>query len=105
MLSIADCICPQFPGWYALSFSSDSDEERRQALSDLGVPIEKHQSMIDWATQRLGVTFGTPGVYYSLEAALDDKREFFSDRDDMAILGVGLPEEFVSVQRSLCPFF
>jgi hypothetical protein len=95
ILSLSDCICPQFPGWYAFSFGSESDEERREAFHDLGVSAHQQQAAIDWATEHFGVTFGSPGVYYSLAEASADKHRFFPERDDIAVLGAGLPGEFV----------
>src|SRR5207244_13553204 len=78
VISASDCISPQFPGPYAISWCLISDDERARSLVAVGIPAEKHAHAIAWATEAFDTAFGWPGVFYSLEEARETRDRIFA---------------------------
>lgn len=96
VISASDCICPQFPGPYAISWCSTPDDERASLLAAVGVPQDLHGRAIDWATTVFGETYGWPGVFYTADAAREAKAQFLAAAESVKVIGLGLPEEFAA---------
>ncbi|HEV7766370.1 MAG TPA: hypothetical protein VGQ76_15300 [Thermoanaerobaculia bacterium] len=94
VISASNCICPQFPGPYAISWCSESDEDRVARLTEVGVPAELHAIAIQWATAAFGETYGWPGVFYSVEAAREARDRFIASPEFVKVIALGLPEQF-----------
>jgi len=98
MLSASPCICPQFPGEYAISWCSAEPGDRASGFDEIGIPSELRDEALEWATRSFEVLFGWPGVFFTLEAAQAAHSRFFA-QGDVAVLGLGLPgryrEEFL----------
>jgi hypothetical protein len=94
VISASDCICPQFPGPYAISWCETPDGDRASLLAAVGVPRELHGRAIEWATSVFGEVYGWPGVFYTAEAAREAKAQFFASAESVKVIGLGLPEEF-----------
>ena len=95
VISASDCICPQFPGPYAISWCDTSDEDRASLLSAAGVPEEHHSRAIEWATEAFGESYGWPGVFYTVEAAHAAKMQFLAD-PSVRVIGLGLAEQLAA---------
>lgn len=95
-ISASDCICPQFPGPYAISWCSTPEDDRTALLAAAGVPPELHGRAIEWATSVFGETYGWPGVFYTAESARDARAQFLRTSNAAKIIGLGLPEQFAS---------
>ena len=94
VISASDCICPQFPGPYAISWCKTPDGDRASLLASVGVPQELHAGAIEWATSAFGDAFGWPGVFYTADAARGAKAQFLAAAESVKVIGLGLPEEF-----------
>lgn len=90
IISASACLCPQFPGSYAISWCGDSTEIRSSEFDRIGLPSDAREDAIRWATAEFGKSFGWPGVFYTLDAALDARSRFFSD-SDLVVIALGLP--------------
>jgi hypothetical protein len=96
VVSAGDCICPQFPGPYAIEWCISTDEERVASLALAGVPSERHAAAIAWATAACGKEHGWPGIFYTVDAAREARRRFIAEPELMKVIGLGLPEQFAS---------
>ena len=94
VVSASDCICPQFPGPYAISWCSTSDADREDLLAAVGIPHELHGEAIQWATSFFGTLYGWPGVFYVPAAAREARERFFPSSGSVKVIGLGLPERF-----------
>jgi hypothetical protein len=88
--SASSCLCPRFPGPYAIEWSSSSEEVRSAAFAKLGVPAALQPAARAWATESFEKEFGWPSVFYSPNAAWNAKRIFVSEEVDARVIGVGL---------------
>lgn len=100
IVSASECICPQLPGPYAISWSSTSAKQRGSDFEEIGVRTEQRQSALEWATSALDTEFSWPGVFLTLAAARNALSRFFAAEPDMRLIGLGLPdavaEEFIT---------
>jgi hypothetical protein len=48
-----------------------------------------------WATGEFDVSFGWPGVFYTVAAALDARRRFFDSVSRLKVIGLGLPRSWL----------
>ncbi len=95
IISACDCLCPLFPGCYAIEWTGDSKEEREKRFNAVGLSSALWAEATRWATDSFEEAFGWPGVFYSLEEAKGAKERFFSNQSEIQIIGLGLAEEFV----------
>ena len=93
VISASVCICPQFPGVYALSWSMTQAEERGEQFAAIGVPGELQPVAESWATDAFEHEFGWPGVFYTLDAATRARERFQAGDDAVQVVGLSLPEE------------
>ena len=93
IISAADCICPQFPGSYVLSWCGDTPEQRAEAFDEIGLAPEHRDAATEWATAAFDEAFGWPGVFFTLEAALEARSRFFP-QSDLVVVGLGLPVQY-----------
>ena len=96
VISASDCICPQFPGPYAISWSNTSDDDRASLLVAVGVPQDLHGRAIEWATSVFGEAYGWPGVFYTADAAREAKAQFLAAEESVKVIGLGLPQELAT---------
>jgi hypothetical protein len=96
VISASDCICPQFPGPYAISWCTTSDEDRARLLASVGVPRELHRGAIEWATSSFGEVYGWPAVFYTADAAREARAQFLATASSVKVIGLALPEEFAT---------
>lgn len=94
IVSASDCISPQFPGPYAIGWASIPADDREAAFSEVGVSPELRESAIEWATSALRSVFGWPGVFFTLDAALEARSRFLSSSEEVRLIGLGLDERF-----------
>jgi hypothetical protein len=103
IVSASRCICPQFPGSYVLSWCSDSPETRSAEFDRIGLAVDARQDAAQWATAEFEQSFGWPGVFYTLDAALDARSRFFPN-GNLAVVALALPvryrDAFVSAATS-----
>jgi len=93
ILSASACICPQFPGPYAISWSSVEPENRASAFDKIGVPSGARKEAQEWSTRSFEALFGWPGVFFTPEAAQAVRSRFFAG-SDLAVVGIGLPAKY-----------
>ncbi|HUR79748.1 MAG TPA: hypothetical protein VM733_03215 [Thermoanaerobaculia bacterium] len=84
---------PQFPGPYAISWTVTPDPEREELLIEAGIPQERRERAIAWATETFDEAFGWPGVFYTVDAALAARAQFYAHESPMKVIGLGLPED------------
>lgn len=96
VVSGSSCICPQFPSPNAISWVIASDEDRSRSLAAVGLGGDRNAAAIEWATASFDVIFGWPSVFRTLEAATAARSRFLASNDSIVVLGLGLPEQFVS---------
>ena len=93
VISASDCICPQFPGPYAISWCNTPEHDRATLLTTVGVPQALHGRAIEWATSAFGEVYGWPAVFYTLDAAREARAQFLADVQSMKVIGLAVPEE------------
>ncbi|MDB4980449.1 MAG: hypothetical protein JWM82_1201 [Myxococcales bacterium] len=91
--SASPCLCPRFPGIYAIDWSSTPEDERGEAFVKIGIPPADQPAARAWATRAFDDDFGWPGVFYSRDAALEARRTFLSRVGDARVIGVGLSKD------------
>ena len=94
IISASDCLCPRFPGTYAIEWTSDPVDERVRGFEAVGLSPDIRVEATKWATENFEKSFGWPGVFYSLPEAERAKALFFSREPDIWLLGMGLPPQF-----------
>lgn len=93
IISGSTCLCPQFPGSYAISWCGDSAEVRAAEFDRIGLPADQRDEASRWATAEFERSFGWPGVFYDLEAAREARARFFPAGDVM-VVALGLPAAY-----------
>lgn len=94
IISGSTCLCPQFPGSYAISWCGDSAEVRVSEFDRIGLRTEQREEATRWATAEFERSYGWPGVFYTLEAALEARTRFFPN-GDLIVVALGLPAEYL----------
>jgi hypothetical protein len=89
-ISASSCICDFFPDSWTIRWSSDERQERERAATDFGIPADKIDAVIEWATAAFQKMFGWPNAFYSLDAAVAARREFVAREVDVAVFGLAL---------------
>lgn len=79
IISLSECLCPQFPGTFAIAWCGDSDEIRDEAYAELGVPPPLRAAATAWATDQFESAFGLPNIFYTLKDARAAKERFCAD--------------------------
>jgi hypothetical protein len=92
IVSASDCLCPRFPGPYAITWSSGPEASQREGFEAVGLAPETWREAEGWATAQFGRAFGWPGVFFNLDAARAAQTRFFSRADPVWLVGLGLPE-------------
>jgi hypothetical protein len=93
IVSASTCICPQFPGSYAISWCSDATESRSSAFDRIGLSPDAREDATRWATSEFEQSFGWPAVFYTLDAALAARSRFFPN-GDLVVIALGLPVRY-----------
>lgn len=91
--SASDCLCPRFPGVFAIDWSSTSEDARAEAFAKLGIPPADQPNARAWATLAFDNDFGWPSVFYAVDAALEARRMFLSHAADARVIGVGVARD------------
>src|SRR5687767_4808836 len=94
IISASDCLCPQFPDAYAITWTSDSEENKAKGFDSIGLSPDLRDVATEWATGNFQKSFGWTGVFYSLQAAQSAKEMFFPKDSNILPIGLGLPTEF-----------
>jgi hypothetical protein len=93
IISVSTCLCPQFPGSYAIEWCTDSEESRARAFEAVGIPPDRRQTARQWATKAFNSEFGWETPFYSIEAARTARRDFFPPSSEVQLIGLALPRE------------
>jgi hypothetical protein len=59
-------------------------------IRSIGLPSDARQDASQWATAEFEQSFGWPGVFYTLDAALDARSRFFPN-SNLVVIALGLP--------------
>lgn len=94
ILSASPCLCPQFPGPYAIDWCSDTEANAEKAFDRIVLEPNHRAAARTWATEHFGQVYGWPGVFYDLPGAIAAKRQLFPKADDLQLVALGLPSEF-----------
>jgi hypothetical protein len=97
IISLSECICPRFPGPYAIDWASATEDQRSHDFDKVGLPPQDRAAALTWATGAFGIEFGWPDVFYKLEYALAARERFFREDAGIRAVGVGLPREYSDV--------
>ena len=92
ILSASTCISPQFPGTYSIEWAAGTEAERSAAFDKIGLPVERRQAAVSWATEQFDRAIGWPGVFLQCADALETRDRFFAGVPAPSVLGLGLPE-------------
>jgi hypothetical protein len=95
VVSVSECICPRFPDTSAIDWVQASEEARSDALRAVGVASQSRAEARAWATDQFGTSFGWPGVFYSVAAALEARDRFVPAGMDVVVVGVALPSSWL----------
>lgn len=102
LLSASRCICPQFPGSYAYSVGPGIKKERAAKFDELGIQQSDRRAVIEWATANFGESFGWTNTFFEVGPARAARERYFKPDQEMAVVGLGLPEHFLDCFRSAC---
>ncbi len=91
--SASECLCPRFPGVYAIDWSSTSKDARAEAFAKIGIPPDSQPAAREWATRAFDNDFGWPSVFYTRDAALEARRTILSHLGDARVIGVGVARD------------
>jgi hypothetical protein len=91
LVSASPCLCPQFPGDYALDWCTMPNERRAETFGAVGIEPDRMPAAREWALTAFDEEFGWPAVFYSVDAARKARASFF--RADLDIRVVGLAVE------------
>ncbi len=94
--SASECICDQFPHPAVIEWAESSEEEQKDYLEKIGIPLSRASEATKWSTDNFESNIGWPNIFYNLETAKAAKELFFKDSPDISILGIGLPQEYAS---------
>jgi hypothetical protein len=105
IVSLSDCICPKFPGPYAITWVKATEDHRSHDFDEIGLPPAGRAAVLSWATDAFEKEFGWPHVFYNLEYALAARERFFRGDASIRVVGVGLPSNYrdMFVQDSTPP--
>jgi hypothetical protein len=97
VLTVSPCLNESFPNSWALDWVKCTDEERAASASRLGIP----STDLPRVSARVGELFNSgalawPNVWRQLEVARSVTRELLEESGDLALVGVGVPREFVA---------
>lgn len=94
ILSMSSCISPFLPDTWAIEWACDKPEDRLEKAKQFGLSDEIKE-VVSWVTSRFDKEIGWPNVCYSLDTAQSLKAKFFSQTNDVVILGIGLHKSYV----------
>lgn len=99
LLSASDCLCPHIPDYSLLAWATSGEEGRMvRLLNAFQLPIPAAEMLVDWVTHEYEREVGHPNIFYNLSTACEVARNFFPNRPDVIVCGLGLP-------RALGPAF
>ena len=67
-------------------------EQRLKGAAEFGIPPERLDDVMTWATDAFSKEFGWPDSFYTLPAARDARARFVPETHDVVIFGLGLHE-------------
>lgn len=102
VVSASRCICPQFPGSYAYSVGPGIKKERASKFEGLGIRRSDREAVIEWAMANFGESFGWTNTFFEVGIAQEVQERFFEPHQEMTVVGLGLPEQFLDCFRSAC---
>ncbi len=102
VVSASRCICPQFPGSYAYSVGPGIKKERAAKFDELGIQQSDRRTVIEWATVNFGESFGWTNTFFEVGTTQKTRDRFFEPHQEMTVVGLGLPEQFLDCFRSAC---
>ena len=102
LISASRCLCPKFPGSFAYSVGPGIQKRRKAKFDELRIPRSNRKAVLEWAKANSGESFGRTNTFFELEAARAARERFFEPHQEMAVVGLGLPEKFLDCFRSAC---
>lgn len=85
-----------FPESWALSWCSESYEERVERAAAFGIAEPELQQVMAWADQNFDSVFGAWDVIFTLDGAREAARSFLRNAADLELWGVGLHRSLAS---------
>lgn len=92
IVSASACLCRQFPGPYAIDWSSVPEDTRAKNLGEFGIDPAHQSAARRWVTDGFDEFLGWPGTFYSLRPAMEARVTLIPPAVDVRVLGLGLPE-------------
>jgi hypothetical protein len=97
LLTLSSCLTSFFPDEWAIEWASYSTEERASALRKLGMAVERLPEVVREMTEAMDTgELGWPFVWRSIEGARGAALRFGCDRQDFALLELGVPADRVA---------
>lgn len=91
------CICNLYPADWGFSWCKVAHEQIVQGLAELGLLREDLMPLQQWVDSRFNeARIGFPGNFLDLAAAREFVALFTRKSELLKIIGIGLPEEYVS---------
>lgn len=98
-LTASDCLCPHIPDYSLLAWATSGQEGRMvRLLNAFQLPIPALEMLVDWVTHEYEREVGHPNIFYHRSTACEVAANFFPNRPDVMVCGLGL-------HRSLAPGF
>ncbi len=99
ILSLSGCICEFVPDTWTLSWTGDSDEERKKSGAFFGLTPEAGEQLSAWTTSQFDKEVGWPNVCFELDTARLIRHRFIAAAEPAVIFGIGLHK---SLENRFC---
>ncbi len=92
IVTVSECLCTRVPSTWALSWTSDGEEERRRIASELGLDDDARAALTRWADAQFDQELAWPGVFLSLDPAIEVRDRWLRGAD-VVLIGISLDEQ------------
>jgi hypothetical protein len=94
ILTASDCLVDLAPNTWAIAWTGDTVESRREAAARFGLDAQGLRALMDWSTAALDSgSLGWPNVFFDVETANQARVRFLPASGDIVVFGIALPAD------------
>lgn len=92
ILTASGCIVDLVPDTWAIAWTGDTPEQRRQQADRLGLDDDGLRALTGWCTAALDAgSLGWPGVFLDVDTAVQVRSRLLPARAEVVLFGIALP--------------
>ena len=104
ILTASHCLVDLAPDTWAISWTGDTMESRREAAARFGLTEQGLRELMDWSTAAIDSgSLGWPSVFLDVDNAIEFRARFLPASVDAVVFGIALPadlrDEFLEETR------